>query len=63
MKYKGGYFPVAPYDHFGELRDVLLREGLRAAVEKEKLQLVDDPAVEEANFGKDLKFQFIPTQL
>ena len=42
-----------------ELRDVLLREGLRAAVDKEKLQLVDDPAVEEANFGKDLKFQFI----
>ena len=42
-----------------ELRDVLLREGLRAAVEKEKLQLVDDPSVEEANFAKDLKFQFI----
>jgi len=42
-----------------ELRDVLLREALRAAVEKEKLQLVDDPAVEEANFGKDQKFQFI----
>lgn len=42
-----------------ELRDVLLREGLRAAVEKEKLQLVDDPAVEEANFGNDLKFQFV----
>jgi len=42
-----------------ELRDVLLREGLRAAVEKEKLSLVDDPAVEEANFGKDQKFQFI----
>lgn len=42
-----------------ELRETLLREGLRAAVDKEKLQLVDDPAVEEANFGQDLKFQFI----
>jgi len=42
-----------------ELREVLLREGLRAAVDKEKLQLVDDPAVEEANFAQDLKFRFI----
>ena len=41
-----------------ELKDSLLREGLRHAVEKEKLHLVDDPAVEEANFEKDLKFKF-----
>ena len=26
MKYKGGYFPVAPYDHFGELRDEMVIE-------------------------------------
>ena len=42
-----------------ELKDSLLREGLRHAVEKEKLHLVDDPAVEEANFEKDKKFKFI----
>jgi trigger factor len=42
-----------------ELRENLLREGLRHAVEKEKLTLVDDPSVEEANFEKDNKFKFI----
>ena len=42
-----------------ELKDNLLREGLRHAVEKEKLHLVDDPAVEEANFEKDKKFKFV----
>ncbi|NBQ65488.1 MAG: trigger factor family protein, partial [Verrucomicrobia bacterium] len=42
-----------------ELREALLREGLRTAVEKEKLLLVDDPAVEEADFGKDRGFRFI----
>ncbi|MBC2934303.1 type I glutamate--ammonia ligase [Nocardioides sp. zg-1228] len=26
VKYKGGYFPVAPYDHFGELRDEMVKE-------------------------------------
>ena len=26
VKYKGGYFPVAPYDHFGELRDEMVIE-------------------------------------
>src|SRR6185503_16690469 len=35
VKYKGGYFPVAPYDHFGELRDEMVLElessGLRGA--------------------------------
>src|SRR5215213_157933 len=24
VRYKGGYFPVAPYDHFGELRDEMV---------------------------------------
>jgi trigger factor len=42
-----------------ELKENLLREGLRHAVEKEKLHLVDDPSVEEANFEKDQKFKFI----
>ncbi len=42
-----------------ELRENLLRDGLRHAVETEKLHLVDDPAVEEANFEKDKKFKFI----
>src|SRR5688500_447939 len=26
VKYKGAYFPVAPYDHFGELRDEMVKE-------------------------------------
>jgi len=26
VKYKGGYFPVAPYDHFGDLRDEIVTE-------------------------------------
>src|SRR4051794_4447261 len=26
VKYKGGYFPVAPYDHFSELRDEMVIE-------------------------------------
>ncbi|MCX6935504.1 MAG: trigger factor [Verrucomicrobia bacterium] len=42
-----------------ELRTKLLREALTYAVETEKLHLVDDPAVEEANFEKDNKFKFI----
>jgi glutamine synthetase len=24
VRYKGGYFPVAPYDHFGDLRDTMV---------------------------------------
>ena len=34
VKYKGGYFPVAPTDHFGDLRDEMVdraREGRPAA--------------------------------
>lgn len=42
-----------------ELQESLLRDGLSHAVEKEKLHLVHDPAVEEANFEKDKKFKFI----
>ena len=26
VRYKGGYFPVAPYDHFGDLRDEMVIE-------------------------------------
>src|SRR5690606_24306202 len=26
VRYKGGYFPVAPYDHFGDLRDEMVKE-------------------------------------
>ena len=26
VRYKGGYFPVAPYDHFGDLRDEMVNE-------------------------------------
>ena len=35
-KYKGGYFPVAPTDHFGDLRDeiVTIMEGLDMKVER-----------------------------
>ncbi|MGY4721352.1 type I glutamate--ammonia ligase [Naumannella huperziae] len=25
VRYKGGYFPVAPYDHFGDLRDEMVK--------------------------------------
>ncbi len=36
VKYKGGYFPVAPTDHFGDLRDemVTIMEGLGLKVER-----------------------------
>jgi len=34
VKYKGGYFPVAPVDHFGELRDEIVME-----IEKTGLQV------------------------
>ena len=36
MKYKGGYFPVAPYDHFGELRDEMVIEMERAGLHVER---------------------------
>src|SRR5512144_994366 len=32
VKYKGGYFPVAPVDHFGELRDEIVIEMERAGL-------------------------------
>ncbi|PZM50336.1 type I glutamate--ammonia ligase, partial [Salmonella enterica subsp. enterica serovar Derby] len=36
VKYKGGYFPVAPTDHFGDLRDeiVTIMESLGMKVER-----------------------------
>ncbi|MDN6810486.1 MAG: type I glutamate--ammonia ligase, partial [Acidipropionibacterium jensenii] len=36
VKYKGGYFPVAPTDHFGDLRDeiVTIMEGIGLKVER-----------------------------
>ncbi|MCP6341491.1 glutamine synthetase, partial [Klebsiella pneumoniae] len=36
VKYKGGYFPVAPTDHFGDLRDeiVTIMERLGMKVER-----------------------------
>ena len=36
VKYKGGYFPVAPYDHFGELRDEMVIELERAGLHVER---------------------------
>ena len=32
VKYKGGYFPVAPYDHFGDLRDEIVIEMEKAGL-------------------------------
>src|SRR3954462_15712070 len=40
VKYKGGYFPVAPYDHFGDFRDEIV-------VELEKAGLVVERAHHE----------------
>ncbi len=40
VKYKGGYFPVAPYDHFGDLRDEI-------TVELEKAGLIVERAHHE----------------
>jgi glutamine synthetase len=36
VKYKGGYFPVAPLDHFGDLRDTMVKnlEGVGLEVER-----------------------------
>ena len=36
VKYKGGYFPVAPYDHFGELRDEMVIELERSGLQVER---------------------------
>ena len=36
VRYKGGYFPVAPYDHFGELRDEMVLEMERAGLHVER---------------------------
>ena len=40
VRYKGGYFPVAPYDHFGELRDEM-------TIELEKAGLIVERAHHE----------------
>ncbi|MFT3889230.1 MAG: type I glutamate--ammonia ligase [Arachnia sp.] len=36
VKYKGGYFPVAPVDHFGDLRDDIVRHMGKAGLEVER---------------------------
>jgi len=36
VKYKGGYFPVAPYDHFGDLRDEIVIEMEKAGLHVER---------------------------
>jgi glutamine synthetase len=36
VKYKGGYFPVAPTDHFGELRDEMVIELEKAGLQVER---------------------------
>lgn len=36
VKYKGGYFPVAPVDHFGDLRDDIVRHMAAAGLEVER---------------------------
>jgi glutamine synthetase len=36
VKYKGGYFPVAPTDHFGELRDEIVIELERSGLQVER---------------------------
>ncbi len=36
VKYKGGYFPVAPTDHFGELRDEMVIELEKANLQVER---------------------------
>jgi len=35
-RYKGGYFPVAPYDHFADLRDEMSAELINAGLEIER---------------------------
>ncbi len=36
VKYKGGYFPVAPVDHFGDLRDDIVRHMSAVGLEVER---------------------------
>src|SRR5688572_15717726 len=36
VKYKGGYFPVAPYDHFGDFRDEIVIELEKAGLVVER---------------------------
>jgi glutamine synthetase len=36
VKYKGGYFPVAPYDHFGDFRDEIVLELEKAGLVVER---------------------------
>ena len=36
VKYKGGYFPVAPTDHFGDLRDEIVIEMEKAGLQVER---------------------------
>lgn len=36
VKYKGGYFPVAPVDHFGDLRDDIVRHMTGAGLKVER---------------------------
>ena len=36
VKYKGGYFPVAPVDHFGDLRDDIVRHMEASGLEVER---------------------------
>ena len=36
VKYKGGYFPVAPVDHFGDLRDDMVRNLIGVGLEIER---------------------------
>ncbi|WP_232548522.1 type I glutamate--ammonia ligase [Propioniciclava soli] len=36
VKYKGGYFPAAPVDHFGDLRDDMVRHLINAGLEIER---------------------------
>jgi glutamine synthetase len=36
VRYKGGYFPVAPYDHFGELRDEMVIEMEKSGLHVER---------------------------
>ncbi|MCB0912025.1 MAG: glutamine synthetase beta-grasp domain-containing protein, partial [Propionibacteriaceae bacterium] len=36
VKYKGGYFPVSPVDHFGDLRDDMVRNLINAGLSIER---------------------------
>jgi glutamine synthetase len=51
VKYKGGYFPVAPYDHFGELRDEMV-------IELEKSGLLVERAHHEVGTGGQAEINY-----